>query len=216
MKNFISKLTIRLKEKPIDILYIFAFFIFSASTFELMNRPWIGEVTNLKIAFDDMIPLILPMIIIYNIFGPLIVLCGILIFISGEDKVYKRYVLALFIGQIIGYLFFIFFQTYVPRADLNQLGNGFFEDALRYMYKIDAPYSGFPSLHVTGMTILIIATLKVNFKKYNKIWIIFLATWIALTTVLVKQHVVLDIPGGIVNAFVSFYLADKILSKFKR
>lgn len=215
MKTFIYKLKERFKREPKKILLIIGFFLFSALTFGLINRPW-GEVTSLKMPIDEMIPFMPQFIIIYNLFGPFFLLSGIIFYAFEEDEVYYKYTLALFTGQIIGYIIFYFYQTEIPRPDMTLYPNGIFENMVRFTYSIDNYFAGFPSLHVTDMLILIIATLKTKFSKSTKTWMTMLATLIAITTVLVKQHVFIDIPGGIINGIISFVIASYIVEHFKK
>lgn len=84
----IQKIIDKIKKDKFTVLGIFLFAIFSATTFELFNRPW-GEVTNLWIPFDDKIPFIKELIIVYHTFMPMIIITGIIIFYFNKEE-YKK------------------------------------------------------------------------------------------------------------------------------
>lgn len=194
---------------------IFIFALFSAITFEMFNKPW-GEVTNLSIFLDNMIPFVKEFIIIYHTFMPIVILVGLLIF-TVDKKEYKKLVISLFIAQIGAYIIYVLFQTYVPRYDTSLLGDDFFSNLVRSTYAIDNSYSGAPSLHVADMSLCIFYLLRTkDIKKFTKIFLTFYMILIIFTTVLVKQHVVLDLPAGFVHALICFYLSNLIYKVFTK
>lgn len=86
---------------------------------------------------------------------------------------------------------------------------------VRATYSIDNSYSGAPSLHVADMTLCILYLMRIKEIKISTRTILSLyMTLIALTTVLVKQHVVLDIPAGLIHAIMNFFVANLIYTKF--
>ena len=112
--------------------------------------------------------------------------------------------------MIAAYLVYGFYQTYVPRPVLN--GTDFFTALLHTVYSSDQPYNAFPSLHA-GFSILAVLSLNRSMPGYKA-----LVVWgilIAVSTVFVKQHYVLDVLGGSLLAAVSLYLAHSGLSSLK-
>ena len=209
----IKKVIHEIKNDKITALGILFFALFSAMTFEFFNKPW-GEVSNLWINIDDMIPFVKELIIIYHTFMPTVILVGLIIFTVNKDE-YKKLVISLFIAQIGAYIIYMLFQTYVPRYDTNLLGEDFFSNMVRATYAIDNSYSGAPSLHVADMSLCIFYLLRTNkIKKSTKTILTLYMILIAITTVLVKQHVVLDIPSGFVHALICFFVTNYIYDKF--
>lgn len=186
------------------LMYIFIFAIFSAITFEVFNRPF-GVPTNIKIDLDDKIPFIKELIIVYHTFMFMLIIVGFLLYRDNKEN-YKKYVAALFLSQISAYVIFIFFQTDVPRYDINLLGDDIFSKIVEYTYNIDNHYSGAPSLHVCHTFIASFYLLKSKLKKSYIIPLILYLMLVAATTVLVKQHVILDIPAGILHAVVNYFV----------
>ncbi len=211
MKKFINDFKFRYKESKRDFYFIFIYVIYAGLTYELFNQP-IGIVRNIKIPFDDLIPFVKELIIIYHLFMPMVILTLIFVFIY-DKKNYYRAITTFFFAQTASYLIFILFQTYVPRYDINLLGPDIFSKLVKFTYSIDNPYSGIPSMHVCSMLLTTIFIYKININKKLKIFLIALMTLISLTTVLVKQHVFLDIPGGIIHALLSIIIVSYIFKK---
>lgn len=212
MKKLINDFKKRYKESKKEFYWIIWYVIYAAITYEIFNRPF-GIVTNIKIPFDDLIPFIKELIIIYHLFMPMIILTCILVF-TYDKKNYKKLMLTIFLAQTTSYLVFVLFQTYVPRYDVNLLGNDIFSNLVKYTYSIDNSYSGIPSMHVCNMVLSSVFIYKTNLKKNVKILLISFMTLIALTTVLVKQHVFLDIPGGLIHAIINYFIASFIYKKY--
>lgn len=207
-KEFNKKLKSEISKDKFGIFWIILFVVYAATTFELFNQPF-GNPVNLKIFIDDMIPMIKELIIVYHTFAPMMIVVGVVLFVY-DKKNYKKFVITLFLSQTIAYVIYIFFQTYVPRYDVTLLGNDIFSKLVKGTYLVDNPYSGAPSLHVSNMVISIWFYSKLKFSKLNKFIMISYLTLIAATTVLVKQHVFLDIPAGILFAGVMIFCVEKI------
>lgn len=186
-----------------------AMVLFNIFTFELINTK-IGTPIIVKTFIDNYIPLVPPFIVIYHIFMPLIVIIGLYLYKKGETTNLKNYVISLWMSQIFAYIIFFFFQTDIPRADLTLLPNSIFKTLLEITYKVDNHYAGCPSLHVANMTILFMILLKVNIKKEYKIPILVLTFLIAISTLLVKQHMFLDLVGGFIHGLIFYYVGRKI------
>ena len=198
-------------KKDKDIRFIMYFVLFSALTYELINRPF-GNVTNLKIAFDDKIPFIKELIIIYHTFMPMIAIIGYLLMKENKD-IYFRYVAALFLAQISAYVIYYNFQTVVPRYDVSLLGDDIFSKIVRLTYSVDNNYAGAPSMHVCNSMLAAYYIYRSSIKNKVKWPIILYMTLVAATTVPVKQHVILDVPTGMLHAFVWIWLTSLIFKK---
>ncbi|HZK42355.1 MAG TPA: phosphatase PAP2 family protein, partial [Clostridia bacterium] len=75
----------------------------------------------------------------------------------------------------------------------------------------DNPYCGFPSIHVILCTLTILFIWKLDaVKPWFKVLVSLYFTAVAITTVTTKQHVVLDIPGGILYALLALPLAKPL------
>lgn len=156
--------------------------------------------------FDKLIPFIPAFVVPYlsfYIFLPFTVFS-----LRNERYIKSLYITlsASFIAIVISYLIYLFFQTQIVRPIISS--DDFFLTLLSYLYFIDNPYNGFPSIHTSLSTIGILTW--VNRKsKYSKIFILWAVT-IIISTMLVKQHYIADIFGGIILAALSYILCSKL------
>ncbi len=206
-----KKLSVLFKKQPADFWLLIGYVLFASITFELFNRPF-GEVRSLKIPLDDKIPFVKELILVYHTFFFLVILTCLLILLY-KPALYRHLLYTLFFAQIAAYVIFVSFQTYVPRYDITKLGDDFFSKMVSYTYRLDNSYSGAPSLHVCNMCISSWFFLKLPVRKSVKVITILYMMLIALTTVLVKQHVFLDIPTGILHAVFSIVVIDLFAKK---
>ena len=72
----------------------------------------------------------------------------------------------------------------------------------RIIYAIDPPHNLFPSLHVAYSTLIIAALIAHSPLTLRRLFLLWLGL-ICLSVVLVHQHHVLDVPGGLLVAWVS-------------
>lgn len=176
------------------------FFVYLAILpfFEILNRP-IGTVHSLLLPMDAKIPFVIEFLPIYHSW--FIGLLAYSIYLIHNDPFMSRVLSRTFFwGMMAAYVTFIVYQTYVPRPVLT--GDAFLEKIYRATLQVDGPYDGFPSCHVltTWAMMLIMATRKRKGMWIGMIW----GVLVILSTVLVKQHVFMDIPGGIVYATILF------------
>lgn len=158
--------------------------------YKLLNTPH-GKIHNLSTAFDVNLPFVKVFIIPYitwYIF-PYIVFTYIY---NKDKKIYLRTIITYAACLVVSYLIFYFFQTTVPRPNL--VGNDIFTYLVRLVYKFDKPFNCFPSIHVLSCYLIIksIKLLKTQ-DNFIKSLICFICTLIILSTLFVKQHVLLDI-----------------------
>lgn len=181
-----------------------------SSLYQLFNRP-IGEVRNLTIPFDGQIPLLPQFVIIYHLWYLFLIFNIGYLLLRDKDE-FLNAILSINLGNILAYITFFFFQSRVPRPLV--AGDGFFENIVRFTYTIDQPYNGFPSIHVLTTTVMMIALSRMDIPKSYKVGSLFFGLLIILSTVFVKQHVVLDILGGLIYAGASYAIIAGIRSRF--
>jgi hypothetical protein len=172
----------------------------------LATRAFVTTRT-VEIALDRLIPLIPFSIVIYHLWYPTLAVTGLALFLKNRP-VFRRYLLGLIIVYVSSILFFAVFPTYVPRPNVGN--DTLFTKILRETYRVDAPYCGLPSLHVGSLTVA--AHTASSLRRSRTVRLIYLI-WlflIALTTLTTKQHVFLDLPGGIVFGLMSAGAAGTI------
>src|SRR4030042_6143287 len=172
-----------------------------ASAYFALNKPR-GPVHILETTVDDWIPLIPAFIFPYISLYALLALSPWR-FWKDDIGVFK---LAAFIDLALSYLIYVFFQTKIERPVLT--GSDISAAVLRWVYSIDKPFNAFPSLHTSLSALCALLWRKAG----SSIWPIILlwAMLIIASTVLVKQHYIVDVFGGVAVAIVSYYGATKL------
>lgn len=204
----------KINENKKSLLLILAYALFASTTYELFNRPF-GNVRNLKMPIDDLIPMVKELIIVYHTYFPMIILSAYLTF-KYNNKSYLHFIVSLFLAQIASYFIYVTFQTYVPRYDTSLLGDDLFSKIIKITYAIDNTYSGMPSMHVCNMTLSCIFFSKLEISKIYRVMAIAFMILIAATTVLVKQHVFIDIPTGFIHAIIFYVISKHVLEIYRR
>jgi membrane-associated phospholipid phosphatase len=178
---------------PLNIFYV------------ILNNSGRGSrslVTSIDNAIPFMKIFIIPYIIWYGfIFGVMVYLCY-----KDRDTYYKT-LTAYFLGLIASYITFYFFQTTVPRPEI--IGGGLLNRMVLSIYGADQPYNCFPSIHVLTSFLMIKGITASSAKnKVNMSLIWSTAIIIIISTLFVKQHVILDAVSGIIYADIIFRLVN--------
>lgn len=113
------------------------------------------------------------------------------------------------IAKFLSALLFIAVPTTMVRAHVT--GQDFFSGIVRMLYRLDAPDNLFPSVHCLESWLCFRAVLQ---RKGRSRWevcgsLIFTLLVFA-STVLVKQHVAVDIPAGVVVCEIGLFLSKKL------
>jgi len=153
---------------------------------------------NLEIGLDTYIPLIPEFAVIYLLYIPMIIF--VFAFYWNDYKAYRSMSLMLIAVISIAIMIYSVFQTEVLRPII--ASTDFFTRLTNTIYKYDMPNNTFPSLHV-ALTSTISAFVYEKNANFGMV-LIPLTFLIILSTMFIKQHVFLDIIGGLMLAFVIF------------
>lgn len=140
--------------------------------------------------------------IIYTLF-PLFIY-----FTSGWDKT-KPVILALTIANTLGFLFYAFWNTSVVREAIT--GTGFFDNMLRWLHSTDRPSAAFPSGHVYST--IVVGYFCMEYFPKSRPYVLIFVLLVIIATVVLKQHYLPDILGGIVIALISIFITKKFIPK---
>lgn len=196
MKTFIANIN------EIKWILILPFF---AVLYGLTNRIWFKKKPLIfELPIDKKIPVIPWTIYIYHTWFPLMIIVFYLMAINNKEVFYHM-VASYSLGTVLCLLFFILFQNEVPRRDSLE-GPGFARYLLRKTRLVDNPYNGFPSIHVFTSFICILGLIFGNLNPLFTYFAIFHFIVIIITTLTTKQHVIVDIPGGIIFALFSWFI----------
>jgi membrane-associated phospholipid phosphatase len=150
----------------------------------------------LRSPIDQALPVVPFFVVPYDSLQPFIY-GSLVVFLLFRARIFQSAVLSMIVTFLVSYVFFAFLQTYVDRPVLT--GNDVFTGMVREVYAGDHPFNDFPSLHVSTSTIIAIHWWRFS-RRFT--WpLIIWAALIAMSTVMVKQHYVADIAGGLILAF---------------
>lgn len=149
---------------------------------------------NLMTDLDNRIPFVPGFIIPYLLWYPFIF--GMFVaFYFTDRKVYYRSLAILCLGLLACYLIYAVFQTTIPRPSIEH--QGLIYRIVGIVYKSDAPFNCFPSIHVLTSHVVIKAAYQCKLKRPVQAAVFAMAWIIIISTLFVKQHALLDIAGAI-------------------
>lgn len=168
---------------------------------------------NIETFLDKMLPLIPFFVVFYFLAFGQWCLCYYLI--GYEEKNYcTRFFLGEIIAKAICLIIFLVFPTTLNRPEIT--GGGVFSRLLAFVYSIDPADNLFPSIHCLeswmcyrGCRNLKNSSLPDWFSGVN----LAVTLLVFASTVLCKQHVLIDIAGGIAVVEIGLFLSGKILKK---
>ncbi|HEX7056067.1 MAG TPA: phosphatase PAP2 family protein [Bacilli bacterium] len=163
--------------------------------YSLVNGPR-KEVYSLATNLDAAIPFVKAFALPYSIWIFYIYIC-LVYFYFKDQTVYFRTLTTYIICAFVCYSIYMVFQTTVSRPVL--VGDDLLTRLLAFIYGRDEPYNCFPSIHSFSSYLMMKALFKSRFRNmWNQILIYGMSTTIILSTLFVKQHVILDVIGAVV------------------
>lgn len=175
------------------------------------GAPWlVGDRTryDLSLPLDELIPVVPAWTIAYV--GCFLVWVVNFILICRESReICFQFLASEAIAKIICGLFFVLLPTTNVRPEL--IGEDCFTWVLNLIYTLDQPVNLFPSIHCMDVWFAwrgLLPCRKVP--KYYKYGSFLFAILVFCSVVFTKQHVIVDILGGVLVAEIGFLLAKKI------
>jgi membrane-associated phospholipid phosphatase len=188
MKSYKKKISLLLLVLTIPFMHIFYYFL---------NNPGRGA-KNLVTDIDRAIPFINIFVIPY-IFWYVFIFAVLFYLLAKDEKMLVRTVITIDICLMICYVIYYIFQTTVPRPLVT--GNDVLPKLVNMIYSHDQPYNCFPSIHCLTSFIMIRSIFKSKIRNIFNISIITsIAVLIILSTMFIKQHVILDVISAIIIA----------------
>jgi membrane-associated phospholipid phosphatase len=128
------------------------------------------------------------------------------LFLAGTRRAYLRTQLACSLASLIAFAVYLMAPMPYPRP-MHEL-TGLWGQLLAFEWSFDEPRCTFPSLHVAFGWLMYLG-LRDEAPRWRPA-LLFLAVAISISTVLVKQHFVADVAGGLALAFGSWSLAGRL------
>jgi len=157
-------------------------------------------------SIDPHIPLIPEFIWIY-------ILCYIFpflpLFVIKDWRRFNRALLGIIIANLSAFIVYLIFPVAFPRPELGQSPS---ERLLSFIYIADfCPGANkLPSLHIIFTWIVYLASRRQRLNKFGDSIVFFTAVMITISTLFVKQHIIVDVVAGLFWAFSSWTLAGYI------
>jgi len=166
---------------------------------------------QLLLPFDKLVPFFPPAITVYLLGSILFVVFPIWAAWKVKPYDFEPYFISVIFAAMVSYVVYLVFPTFVNRPEITS--QDIFSKAIIWLYQTDRAYNAAPSGHTFNTLIFFLYMQKWN-PKYKYLWLI-LAILIILSTVLVKQHYILDVLSGLVLGGVSYIIGLSVQKKFK-
>ena len=189
---------------PLVLLVIINLIVYEGTQFLMLHaKHW-----DLALPLDARIPFRPAWIVIY-ILAYLQWAVGFIV-ISRESRAHCNRVLAgEIIAKFICMLFFIALPTRIERPVVE--GSGVFAALTRLIFASDLPGNLFPSIHCLESWICFRGAIGMKrVPRWYAPAMLAFTLMVFASTVLVKQHVLVDIPAGVLVAELGLLLSDKL------
>lgn len=192
-----NTITVSLKERLGLMLVVYGIFLI---TYLSANR-----IIDMPTAFDFSTPFDRATPFIPEFIYPIWVLYGMLVlpaFLIRDRKLLLAMAYAFVVLVVSSAILFVLIPVQVPRPDF--VAKSISEKLVAAMYTTDRPVCGFPSLHVSACLLAAMILHRQSRRIGAIFYLMFVLT--AAGILFVKQHVLMDIVGGIVIAGMVYYV----------
>ena len=161
---------------------------------------------NLNLPADAKIPFLPWTVIFYN--GMCLWWLYIYWLMAHRDrKEANRFFCTLLMSKAVSFLFFVLFPTSISRPELN--GNSIWIVMLQILYRLDTPDNLFPSIHcIIGWTCWLGVRGKRDISFFLRATSFLLAVAVCISTLTVRQNVILDVFAGILLSEICYSFSD--------
>lgn len=168
-------------------------------------------------AIDDLFPVV-PIFSVIYLFSYVFWICAPAAASLTKKRNFINYIAGLSLAYLIGFLFFIFLPTYMDRAKENLMtaaaGQDLFSRLLRTIYEADGSamaFNLFPSYHCLISTYCYLGVRKQpEISRGFRIYSLVMAALIGLSTLLTKQHYIVDCFGGVAISLFCYLLMNRL------
>ncbi len=181
--------------------------------FNLMEKINANVSLWISCALDDFIPFFNVFVIPY-IAWYLFIFAVLAVLIFTDKKGLYKACTVIYLGMMVAYLIYWLIPHGQPlRVSLTEADKNIFDRLVLYIYSHDTPTNTFPSIHVLNSMAANYALQTTPFfanKKGLRIGGHVLNILIIMSTVLIKQHSILDVIAAIVLAYLIRFLVYSV------
>lgn len=159
---------------------------------------------NIESSLDQKIPFIPETLIIY--FGCYAFWLVNYIIIAKQDK---KSIYQFFSGDLLSRCVCLIFYLVYPTTNTRPVitGSGFWDVAMSWLYNVDTASNLFPSIHCLVSWFCFIGIRKnKNIPLWYRTFSCVMAIMVFISTLTTKQHVIVDVAGGVILAELCFWL----------
>lgn len=165
-----------------------------------------GPFHSMEIPLDQEIPFRPAWVFVYVTVYPFFLFP---LFYLDDPKDLLTVDLAQFLALTMSYVMFVVYPVEYPRAPLVE--TDFATWALSVVHGQDPAWNCFPSTHCTACTISSLSVMRSNPKL--SAWAVLSTAAICISTLMTKQHFVLDVVMGVVLGVASFYSVKALIRR---
>lgn len=162
--------------------------------------------------WDPFVPLVPFFVVPYSLYYFILPLPFLTAHEQDKKQVSNQHLLfavgtTFFVAATVCNAIFVLFPTEIIRPPV--VGSGVFAESLRFLHHIDGSVALFPSGHVTYSLLAALTTMHIDRKLALVVWPA--ALLVLPSTVLIKQHYLPDVLGGILVALLVYYVVFRPL-----
>lgn len=212
---------VKIEKLALRIIYLKRIFIvvlvylMHTTLYGYVSTHHINDNFNLLTDLDKLFPFMPEMVYLYMSFYIVIVVS---VFFLKTEVSFDRIITSILGTLLFTYPLFYFFPAYYPVPSFE--ANTFTTKILKWCFAADVPNNTFPSLHVS-LSFTMALGIKHYRKKLGALYLIW-AIGIALSTLMIRKHFLIDSFSGIVlatfsyNLFVSGKLTKPLFYKIEK
>ena len=201
MKKALKNLVPEYARIPLLAVLPFNFLVYYSASFissQMTNHMDISTVA------DSYVPFV-PFFIVFYVLAYAQWVIGYMVISHGSIEHCYRIASADILAKAMCLAFFLLMPTTLVRPEIS--GGGFFGFATSVIYSADAPVNLFPSIHCLESWVVFRCCLRMKLPKWYKITMGIFTLLVFLSVVFVKQHVLIDIPAGILVFELGYVIA---------
>lgn len=200
----------RRKEFYIKIL-LFTGLVLVYFMYFVLNKPG-SKILYFDTSLDYKIPFI-PFFIIFYIIVYFLLIYGTMLYSLFFEKTrFKILAISVILTNLISFSIYYFFQSGVMRYPV--IGNDIFSWLVLQLYTSAAPFNAFPSGHAYHSIICLIHWFKSRTVARWKTTVLVSIAIILISTVVIKQHFILDIIAGVLLGSAVYFFVESLFKKY--
>jgi len=199
-----------MKNKNFKVLILILLLVLYETFMYLITKLTPMDVNLIGNYLDNKIPFVSQFVYAYISWYAMLFIIPYIFYKKNVNSFNKYYIVILLCITLVSFIY-MFYPTTINRADI--LLSGISGKLVNLIYKIDTPVLNcFPSMHCLVSFVFIYISLgDKNISKYLRIFIVLWSVLVILSTLFIKQHVLVDV----ISAFVLSILVYKLVGKIK-